>query len=280
MIRHFMIKRVFVLLAFCHVICVDAQNKEIDSIRRVNRGKNISWVNPQLPDGTGLEHKILKSNSLGHDVGYVVWLPEEYHNQTQKKFPVIYFLHGVGGDESKDSGGFSTWLQKAMDTGDFPEAICVFPNGGRSGYRNEVEAMIIDELLPTIDSKYRTIGTPASRALLGFSMGGYGSVNLSLAHPDLFCAAGSMGGNIRELEKIRDKVDMAIPVWKASNFGFFMVNGDQDRPEAFQEFSSILKENGIKVERMILEDTKHNLGHYYERSAMEMLKFIGRHLMH
>lgn len=267
-------------LTLCLLLCIGvlAQDKEIDSIRRANRGTNVSWVNPKLPDGPGLEHKILDSKSLGLEVGYVVWTPESYASETEKEYPVIYFLHGMGGNESADSGGFSEWLQKSITAGDFPEAICVFPNGGKSGYRGEVESMIIDELIPLIDSDYRTLATPESRALTGFSMGGAGSVYLSIMHPELFCAAGSMGGGIRSRDDMEIKINEAIPVWKENDFGFFMANGDLDRPEAFSEFSETLKEHHVDYEVLILEETKHNLGLYYGRSAPQLLRFIGKHI--
>jgi len=69
-------------------------------------------------------------------------------------------------------------------------------NGGVSFYRDEVERMIIDELISTIDNNYRTIAKGKSRALAGFSMGGFGSVYLSVQYPEMFCAAGSMGGGL------------------------------------------------------------------------------------
>jgi predicted peptidase len=123
-----------------------------------------------------------------------------------------------------------------------------------------------------------TLAKQQSRALAGFSMGGSGSVYLSIMHPELFCAAGSMGGGLRRRgEQIDDAIQKAIPVWKKNDFGFFLVNGDNDRPDAFKEFSVTLKENGIEHRVLILPDTKHNLGLYYERSVRKLLAFIGRH---
>ncbi len=63
-----------------------------------------------------------------------------------------------------------------------------------------------------------------------------------------------------------------------NEYGFFPVNGDNDRPDAFREFSMTLEENEIEKEVLILPDTKHNLGLYYERSVSKMLAFLGKHL--
>ena len=60
----------------------------------------ISWVKRDLPNGPGLTHKVLASKAMGHDVGYVVWTPADYDSSGKTRYPVIYFLHGMGGSES------------------------------------------------------------------------------------------------------------------------------------------------------------------------------------
>jgi enterochelin esterase-like enzyme len=226
-----------------------------------------------------LSHHILASKAMGHDVGYVVWTPPDYATEVRKHYPVIYFLHGAGGTESADAAGFSSWAAKAIADGSLPPVLCVFPNGGMSGYRGEVEKMITEELIPAIDRDYRTMAKSESRVLAGFSMGGSGSVYLSIMHPDLFCAAGSMGGGLQgRSEQMASALEKALPVWKKKGFGFFLVNGDNDRPEAFKDFATLLDAHGIDHEVLILPDTKHDLGLYYERSASKMLAFLGRHL--
>ncbi len=256
-----------------------APEQRAEATRRNQRPRReIKWVNPDLPAGTGLSHHILASQALGHDVGYVVWTPREYSENASKRYPVIYFLHGAGGTEAADSAGFSGWAAKAIANGSLPPVLCVFPNGGMSGYRGDVEKMIVEELIPLIDKDYRTIAKPQSRALAGFSMGGSGSVYLSIMHPDLFCAAGSMGGGIRGSDEIMAAIDKALPIWKKNNYGFFLVNGDNDRPDAFTDFAKTLNENGIENEVLILPDTRHNLGLYYERSVSKLLAFLGKHI--
>jgi len=107
----------------------------------------VSWINPKLPDEPGLTHHILDSKAMGHEVGYVVWTPQGYDASGTTRYPVIYFLHGMGGHESADAGGFSSLVARGIRKGHLPQVICVFPNGGRSGYRGDVEKMII-EVLP------------------------------------------------------------------------------------------------------------------------------------
>lgn len=282
-----MIGFVFFLLIIQPVGSVAQQMQDTAKAKPTNqnRQRNVKWVNPDLKEMPGLTHHILQSQSLGHEVGYVVWTPKEYSNKVRKRFPVIYFLHGSGGTESADAAGFSELVALAIENKIIPPVICVFPNGGMSGYRGEVEKMIVEELIPTIDKSYKTIAKSKSRALAGFSMGGSGSVYLAIMHPELFCAAGSMGGGIRsrstnaeKANSLESSIAAAIPVWKKNNFGFFMVNGDKDRPDAFDEFAKTLKKEGIDHEVLVLPDTQHNLGHYYERSGNKLLALLGMHL--
>ncbi len=239
----------------------------------------VRWINPDIPAAPGLRHHVLPSKALGHNVGFSVWLPPGYQPEAEQRYPVIYFLHGMGGNESADAGGFSSWVEKAIEAGNLPPAICVFPNGGRSGYRGDVEKMIIEELIPHVDREFRTVGDGANRAVVGFSMGGSGSVHLATAYPQLFCVVGSMGGGLRLAnDEAKQQLATVLPDWKRNNTGFFMVNGDSDRPDAFLEFATMLRDTGLSHELVVLENTGHNLGHYYERSVSQLLSFIGKHL--
>src|SRR5690606_12664176 len=117
----------------------------------------VSWVNPGIPQMKGLSHHVLKSKVMGHDIGFVVWTPDVYQKATEQRLLVIYFLHGMGGSERSDAAGFSSRVAQAIERGDVPPVICVFPNGGRSGYRGTVEQMIVGELIPQVDAQFRTI---------------------------------------------------------------------------------------------------------------------------
>ncbi|MFB2117781.1 ChbG/HpnK family deacetylase [Parapedobacter sp. 2B3] len=239
----------------------------------------VKWVNAGLPPSKGLSHHVLESDAMGHEVGFTVWTPDGYQENAQVRYPVVYFLHGMGGNESSDAAGFSSWVAKAIESRVLPPVICVFPNGGRSGYRGQVERMIVEELIPLIDGEYRTIPKAEARGVVGFSMGGAGAVHLAIRYPKLFSVAGSMGGGIRlEGDELEQALIQALPLWKQRGFGFFLVNGDNDRPQAFSAFSERLSDAGVDHQRLVLEDTAHNLGHYYERSVNPLLLFVGKHL--
>ncbi len=239
----------------------------------------VSWVNPKLPGGPGLSHHVLSSKAMGRDVGYVVWTPAGYDQKPGQRFPVIYFLHGMGGNESADAGGFSGYVAQAIQKGTLPPVICVFPNGGVSGYRGEVETMILGELIPLIDESYRTIAKPASRAIAGFSMGGAGATRLLITHPDLFCAAASWGGGARPGDTVlAEAATKNAEMMKKEGKALMQIKGDRDRPEGNEEFAKHLEKLGVANELIILKDTDHNLGLYYQRSAEQMMKFLGKYI--
>ncbi|QEC75243.1 alpha/beta hydrolase [Mucilaginibacter ginsenosidivorax] len=126
--------------------------------------------------------------------------PDSYY-KAKKNFPVLYLLHG-------GFGHFNDWLNKTPDKmlvrnlADQYNMIIVMPEGEIFSYyidspvdpNSKFETYIIKEVIPFIDSKYRTMKDKKGRVITGLSMGGYGSLYLSTSHPDLFAAAGSMSG--------------------------------------------------------------------------------------
>lgn len=239
----------------------------------------VSWVNPLPTPSEGLSHFELDSAALGHRVGYVVWTPPGYDPNGSERYPVIYFLHGMGGNESMDAIGFSSLVRRGIENHWLPASICVFPNGGQGGYRGQVEAMIIDELIPHIDSTYHTVADQKGRAVAGFSMGGQGAVRLSILHPHVFCAAGSWGGGLRQgAQEVSDALATNSETLKNASFAALLVNGDQDRPDAYTALAKQMTDAEIESEIVILVDTPHNLGRYYHLNAEQMLRFLGRQL--
>ncbi|AYL99417.1 alpha/beta hydrolase [Mucilaginibacter celer] len=127
-------------------------------------------------------------------------LPDSY-SKSKADFPVLYLLHG-------GFGHFNDWLLKTPDKmlvrnlADQYNMIIVMPEGEIFSYyidspvdqNSKFETYIIREVIPYIDSKYRTVKDKKGRVITGLSMGGYGSLYLSTKHPDLFAAAGSMSG--------------------------------------------------------------------------------------
>jgi enterochelin esterase-like enzyme len=137
-----------------------------------------------------------------------IYLPPGYYAST-KRYPVLYLLHGIGDDHMDfvdDTSKYFT-IQNLMDSGiashRFGEMIIVTPdektNWFGSFYTNSTatgnwEDFTAIELVNYMDSRYRTLARPGSRAIAGHSMGGYGAIRIAMKHPDVFSVAYSMNG--------------------------------------------------------------------------------------
>ena len=162
------------------------------------------------------------STALGVKKNVVVYLPAGY-TTSGKRYPVFYYLHGLGGEETNwTSGG------KLHETADQLglQAIVVMPDGDDGFYADSAkqvdydacmksgaglffpqrprrttcvraskyETYIVNDLVSWVDATYRTIASREGRAIAGLSMGGFGALHLAMRHPTLFAAAASHSG--------------------------------------------------------------------------------------
>lgn len=166
-------------------------------------GPSIRWVNEvgkqELPDG--VSHHTFFSQAANTEVGYCIYLPQEYSN-SDSRYPVIYNLHGNGGNEFHSFEDIEL-LHRGILSGKWPPMIVVLPNGGRNTFYKDsydgnfpVETVLIQELIPHIDSTYRTIAARHGRCIEGFSMGGRGATRLAMKYPELFCSLFCQAGNV------------------------------------------------------------------------------------
>jgi S-formylglutathione hydrolase FrmB len=133
------------------------------------------------------------SKILHRDVRYCVMLPSSYEKELAKKYPVLYFLHGLGENEQTliQSGGWGLIddLRQQHKVGDF---LMVAPDGRGSFFINSADGQdrysdfFLSEFLPYIETHYRVIRDRNDRGVTGLSMGGYGALRIAFAHPDLF----------------------------------------------------------------------------------------------
>jgi S-formylglutathione hydrolase FrmB len=147
----------------------------------------------------------LEGDSPDRDVS--VYLPPSYKTASNRRYPVVYLLHGY---TNTDEGWFGPATRgsfhdpnsstpevadRAMTAGGAREMILVMPNAYTiyqgSMFSNSVttgdwEGFVTRDLVAYIDSHYRTLATPASRGLAGHSMGGYGTIRLAMKYPDVY----------------------------------------------------------------------------------------------
>ena len=159
--------------------------------------------------GTLITESMLSSAFHGQRRPFLVYLPPSYRDAAsqERRYPTLYLLHGSPGSEYDwiRGGKAAQSADTLIGHGEIPELIMIFPDGnGRSGETSEwgnsfdqkqlMENFVALDLVRFIDQKYRTIPTPGYRAIGGFSMGGFGAMNIAVHHPDIFGSVISLAG--------------------------------------------------------------------------------------
>ncbi len=142
---------------------------------------------------------VVYSNSMKKETKACVVTPEKY-DRNGKNYPVLYLLHGYGGN-------YAYWVKTYPQIEQFADLyniIIVSVDGDYSSWyfdspvdpSMKYETYVTKELTGFIDSKFNTIKGREGRAITGLSMGGHGALYLSIRHQDIFGAAGSMSGGV------------------------------------------------------------------------------------
>lgn len=175
-------KRINLLFGFCFIF--------LSTIAFAQKGKVI-------------EEKAIKSTVLNRSVKYSIYLPADYET-SDRSYPVVYLLHGYTDDNTAwlQFGEINRLADAAIADGTIPPMIIVMPNADSSWYINsydgkeKYEDFFIKEFMPTIEKTYRIKSEKNYRGIAGLSMGGYGTLILSLKHPELFSAAAPLSAAV------------------------------------------------------------------------------------
>jgi S-formylglutathione hydrolase FrmB len=138
------------------------------------------------------------SNLLGRIMPYNVVLPPGYRLITSRRirYPVLYLLHGW-------SSHYDAWLKEtALEQYAADHRMIIITPEGQNGWYTDgakapsdrYETYITQELIPDVDSRFRTVPHRRGRAVAGYSMGGFGALKLGFKHPEMFSLAASMSG--------------------------------------------------------------------------------------
>ena len=148
---------------------------------------------------------VLSSTILDTDIRYSVLLPKDYFESGDRRYPVVYMLHGYGDNQNSWNGD---WLHardriSALESAGLEDMIYVYPMGYQCYYVNRYDGsfsymdMFAQELVPHIDATLRTIPDRQHRSITGYSMGGFGAYVLAAKHPELFLCSAPLSMSFR-----------------------------------------------------------------------------------
>ena len=189
-----------------------------------------------------VEYKSFTSKVLGRDLRYGLYLPMSYQSSPAKRYPVLYFLHGLFEDEMRWSarGQTDQIMDRMIAEGKIGEFIVAIPFGGSSFYTNtrdgseRWEDVIVTEFVPMVESTYRVTASRTSRGISGTSMGGYGALKIAMKHPDMFGSASAhsavllqdlsaakvSGGRLARFQALFDRIygiNSDLTYWESNN---------------------------------------------------------------
>ena len=135
----------------------------------------------------------IESKILARPVPYCVMLPPSYDTDKTRRYPVVYYLHGLGDNEQSliNAGGWSQY-EDQLASKKVGEFLVITPYGFQSFYINSLdgkmryEGFFLREFLPTMEKKYRLKPGRASRGIMGVSMGGFGALHYAFKYPRMF----------------------------------------------------------------------------------------------
>lgn len=268
--------------------------------------EDFRWVNP-LPEGQypHLRHSTFKSPSMRREVGYAIYLPPGYDEgaNREERYPVVYYLHGgrPGGEDK--AVRISNFVHEAQSAGKIPPTIYVWVNGGAVSHYNypQMDSMgedvFIHELIPHVDSTYRTIADRTGRGLEGFSQGGRGTTRIMFRHPELFISAAPGGPGYETERRISEsggrESDSLLFARGYNTWDLAREYAANPRPRlnilihvgtagfnytATLEYMGFLYALGIPFERVIVPDVPHSAAQIYEKAGMEIMAFHAKHL--
>ncbi len=149
----------------------------------------------------------LANNLLGFstDRDVRIYLPSSYSDSPQRRYPVVYVLHGIGdpvtvwteawSPNEVEYGTLPNLMDRGIAAGLIEEMILVMVDSrtpffgchyANSTVKGNWEDFVARDLVSYVDSNYRTLTDAESRGVMGHSMGGHGAIRLGLDHPDIF----------------------------------------------------------------------------------------------
>ena len=156
-----------------------------------------------------------------------VYTPPDYNKDLTKRYPVLYLQHGYGEDENgwPGQGKANLIMDNLIAEGKSKPFIIVMtygmtndvPMGGLRNFDiNPFQTVLVDELIPYIDSNFRTLSDQPNRAMAGLSMGGFETRLITLKNLDVFSQIGLFSGgsiskkDVTDTPGFKDKVKLVF----------------------------------------------------------------------
>ncbi len=202
-----------------------------------------------------------------------VYLPPTYDGK--KKFPVLYLQHGWGEDETAWSrqGHANLIMDNLIAEGKCEPFIIVMTYGMTNEAKfgtigsfkvDNFQKVLVDELVPYIDSHFKTKANKDNRAMAGLSMGGMETKAITLARPEVFGYYGLLSGGTYAPADIKDKNQVKV---------IFMSCGSKEFPDGINKAAADLKAAGFNAVPYISEGTAHEFL-TWRRSLREMAPLL------
>ncbi|MDT8430706.1 MAG: alpha/beta hydrolase-fold protein [Bacteroidales bacterium] len=224
----------------------------------------------------GHVHEILfPSESTNSSRKAYVYTPPGYEHALSERYPVLYLQHGYCENETSwpRQGRANLIMDNLIAGGKARPFIIVMTYGMTNeiqygGLRDfdiqPFQTVLVDELIPYIDTRFRTLANQENRAMAGLSMGGFETRLITINRPDVFSYYGLFSGGVYQPEELEDHDNLEL---------IFLSCGSKERPERVEAATAGLQEAGINAVSYISEGTAHEF-HTWRRSLYELAQLL------
>ena len=274
-------------------------NRDVSSLTSafiVPGGRADLYTIQDVPHGT-VSKVWYESATAGFDRRLSVYTPAGYNPTAKTRYPVLYVLHGIGGDEDAwiAQGRAAQILDNLIAQGKAKPMIVVFTNGNISqeaapgenstGYTRPTMSLpqtmegtfetAFPEIVKFIDANYKTIAKKQSRAICGLSMGGFHTLYISLNYPDMFGYSGmfsaAIGVNDPNISPMYLDFDKKLETYFSKKPNLLWIGcGDTDfLIQANREFVKKLQDNNYPHEYL-----ENDGGHIWRNWRIYLTEFV------
>ena len=274
-------------------------NRDVSSLTSafiVPGGRADLYTIQDVPHGT-VSKVWYESATAGFDRRLSVYTPAGYNPAGKTRYPVLYVLHGIGGDEDAwiAQGRAAQILDNLIAQGKAKPMIVVFTNGNISqeaapgenstGYTRPTMSLpqtmegtfetAFPEIVKFVDSNYKTIAKKQSRAICGLSMGGFHTLYISLNYPDMFGYSGmfsaAIGVNDTSVSPMYQDFDQKLATYfsKKPNLLWIGCGNTDFLIQANQEFVKKLQDNNYPHEYL-----ENDGGHIWRNWRIYLTEFV------